>query len=162
MQIESTSFLTLFRKEQIRALWNKEYPQSLHHGSTKNFEGYLATLDDANHYLLTDADEEIMAWLVCFTREGERWFAMILDASIHCQGWGSKLLQEVKKHEPFLNGWVIDQNIYQKSNGENYRSPLDFYIKNGFEIVPRTRLELNHLSAVKIHWVKEVAMESTV
>ena len=38
-----------------------------------------------------------------------------------------------------------------KSNGENYESPLSFYIKQGFEVLHNKRIETDLLKAVKIN-----------
>lgn len=67
-------------------------------------------------------------------------------------GYGTRLLNLAKEKEPVLNGWVIDRNEGVKYNGKPYRSPLEFYLKNGFQTIPGIRLELATLSAVKIQW----------
>ena len=41
-------------------------------------------------------------------------------------------------------------------SGKPYRSPLDFYIKNGFKVLPEIRLELPSISAVKIKWSSDM------
>ena len=71
------------------------------------------------------------------------------------KGFGTQLLNLGKEKESVLNGWVIDHDKDKKRNGENYISPLNFYLKNGFEVFPDNRLELEKLSAVKIRWKKE-------
>lgn len=77
-----------------------------------------------------------------------------MDSKIHGQGLGTKILKQVKENEIELNGWVIDHNRDKKSNGEFYKSPLNFYLKNGFKKLSRNRLELYKISAVKIKWRK--------
>ncbi|MCK9481612.1 MAG: hypothetical protein M0R38_07625 [Bacteroidia bacterium] len=64
------------------------------------------------------------------------------------------MLNELKSDENVLNGWVIDHNSDIKINGNFYQSPLNFYLKNEFEILNETRLELEIMSAVKIKWKK--------
>ena len=64
------------------------------------------------------------------------------------------MLDKLKENENTLNGWVIDHNSDKKLNGNFYQSPLEFYIKNGFETLSETRLELEIMSAVKIKWTK--------
>ena len=64
------------------------------------------------------------------------------------------MLNTLKNDENTLNGWVIDHNSDKKLNGNIYQSPLEFYIKNGFETLSETRLELEIMSAVKIKWTK--------
>lgn len=77
---------------------------------------------------------------------------IILDSIVHLKGLGSLLLEQLKDKETALHGWVVDHNNYLKSNVETYLSPLNFYLKNEFRVVEDIRLELPHLSAVKITW----------
>ncbi len=79
---------------------------------------------------------------------------MILDARIQGKGFGRQLLNMAKEKEAKLNAWVVDHDRNLKKNGEIYRSPLDFYLKNGFEKLAESRLESDKISAVKIHWKK--------
>lgn len=99
-------------------------------------------------------NNSIGGWYFDFVREQEKWFAIILDSSLQGKGFGTKLLNMAKEKEPELNGWVIDRDTDRKRNGDLYRSPLPFYLKNGFEKISDTRLELEKISAVKITWRK--------
>ena len=65
------------------------------------------------------------------------------------------MLKQAKRKESELNGWVIDHNLEKKKNGDYYRSPLNFYLKNGFRTLTTDRLELGKISAVKIKWNNE-------
>lgn len=85
-------------------------------------------------------------------REGEDWFAIILDSKIQGKGNGSLLINEIKKKNTSLNGWVIDNENEVKQNNEFYKSPMPFYIKQGFTILTETRIENEKMSAVKINW----------
>ena len=58
------------------------------------------------------------------------------------RGLGTKLLELLKEKENILNGWVIDHANYIKQNGEPYPSPLEFYIKNDFNVHSDIRLEI--------------------
>ena len=64
------------------------------------------------------------------------------------------MLNKLKFDEATLNGWVIDHPHDKKRNGKRYKSPLEFYLKNGFILIPETRLQLETISAVKINWTK--------
>ena len=133
-------------------LWNAEYPKNLTHQNLSDFENYLNTLASQHHLLLTDENGAIKGWYFDFDRNNEKWFAMILATEIHGKGFGTLLLNKAKKRESTLNGWVIDKTYYLKQNGNCYKSPILFYLKNGFQLLPEIRLELEHLSAVKIRW----------
>jgi len=49
-----------------------------------------------------------------------------------------------------LNGWIIDHNNYKKKNGETYRLPIVFYLKNGLVKTKNNRLELKKITTVKM------------
>jgi GNAT superfamily N-acetyltransferase len=137
--------------QQLLLLWNKEYPEQLAYTDVSEFRSYLATLVNQQHVLVLDADDTISGWAFIFTREGERWFAVILDESVQGQGIGTALMNILKQNELCLNGWVTDHDRYLKKDQKPYRPPIDFYLKNGFT-VSDTRLETDKLSAVKITW----------
>ena len=154
MAIPYTKTLTSEQKRKVLFLWNQEYPAQLRMETIEDFDQYLSGLTDASHILYTGEANHIPGWAFKFTRNKEKWFAIILDYRIHGQGIGSMLLNQLKENETELNGWVIDHDRYKKNNLETYVSPLSFYLKNGFVIVKDTRLESAHLSAAKILWNK--------
>jgi hypothetical protein len=139
--------------KQIMTLWNKEYPEQLAYQELSEFRSYLNGLVNATHYLMTEDHGLIKAWAFTFTREAERWFAILLDSSIQYQGYGTSLINTLKTTEQILCGWVTDHNRYLKKDQTKYRSPIDFYLKNDFTICDQ-RLETDNLSAVKIQWIK--------
>jgi len=154
MKITTTHQLNLVQKEQVLQLWNNEYPEKLTYKNIAGFESYLEKLNEVKHFLLANNDEKIQGWAITFKRENETWFAIILSENLHGKGWGTKVLNELKQNKKALNGWVIDHSNDKKRNGSFYKSPLDFYLKNGFEVLSDTRLELEIMSAVKIKWKK--------
>lgn len=155
MKIITNNRLDLEQKRQILQLWNNEYPEKLAYKNLEGFENYLEKLHNVNHFLLTD-NEEIHGWAITFMRDSEIWFAIILSGNIHGEGWGTKMLNELKQNKTELNGWVIDHNNDKKINGEFYKSPLEFYLKNEFKVLSDIRLELEIMSAVKIKWTKTI------
>ncbi|SUX48126.1 GNAT family N-acetyltransferase [Chryseobacterium indoltheticum] len=154
MKITTTHQLNQVQKEQVLQLWNNEYPEKLAYKNMAGFESYLENLNEVKHFLLANNDEKIQGWAITFKRENETWFAIILSENLHGKGWGTKVLNELKQNKKALNGWVIDHSDDKKRNGSYYKSPLDFYLKNGFEVLSDTRLELEIMSAVKIKWKK--------
>ena len=155
MELIHTQTLTKPQKTAALKLWNGEYPEQLKCETPAAFDQYLSTLTNVHHCLLTIKSGTIAGWAFKFIRNDEWWFVIILDGSVHLKGFGSLLLTQLKEKETVLNGWVVDHNEYLKSNGQSYRSPVDFYLKNGFKIITDIRLELPHLSGVKITWKKE-------
>jgi GNAT superfamily N-acetyltransferase len=155
MKIIQSSTINPVHKTATHDLWNKEYPAKLKHGELKELDDYLSGLADVEYHLLTSPSEEVVGWALRFSRNNQPWFAVVIDSNLHGQGHGRRLLDEMKKHTAELNGWVIDHNKDLKENGEYYRSPLGFYLKNEFIILPETRLELEKMSAVAIRWVNK-------
>ena len=153
IKIITTNSLDNSQIKVIFELWNAEYPKNLTHRNLSDFENYLNALASQHHMILTD-ENTIKGWYFDFDRNNEKWFAMILATEIHGKGFGTLLLNKAKKKESILNGWVIDKTDYLKQNGNLYKSPIPFYLKNGFQLLPEIRLELEHLSAVKITWEK--------
>lgn len=154
MKIIETITLTENQKQTVFRLWNQEYPEKLKYLDISELDNYFSALTDLKHFFVTGDTNEILGWLFTFQRDGEKWFAIILDSKVHRQGFGTLLLNELKDRESNLNGWVIDHDIELKENRENYKSPLNFYLKNSFKIVPAVRLELDKISAVKVQWTK--------
>jgi len=154
LDIIQTTELNQQEKKQILDLWNNEYPEKLTYNSLTEFDNYLNNLSNITHYLLNNEENLILGWAFKFERENQKWFAIILSEIIKQKGLGRKMLNELKKEEQVLNGWVIDHNKDKKKNGEQYVSPLKFYEKCDFEILVDQRLELDKISAVKIKWTK--------
>ena len=142
------------QKQEVYKLWNSEYPKNLQHQSITAFDTYLNNLTAQSHILIVSEKQQIIAWYFDFMREDERWFAIIIDSKSQGSGIGTKILDFAKKRTDELAGWVIDHNNDKMHNGETYASPLGFYLKNGFKLIPSTRLELEKISAVKIKWHK--------
>lgn len=136
-------------------LWNNEYPVYLNYKSISDFELYLNDINIITHILIDDLDNnQIVGWLFIFERDNENWFGIIIDSKMHNKGLGTKLLNIAKNKSSELNGWVIEHNEDVKSNGEKYKSPVNFYIKNDFEVLPDIRLNLEFFKVVKINWKK--------
>lgn len=152
MNYHQTNQLTNSQKRQIMGIWNKVYPAQIIHETLASFEQYLLPLQNDTHILVLDDQKNILGWLVTFDREGDRWFAMLLDDTIKGQGIGSELLRQAKLRNYTLNGWVTDHNHYHRKDGALYLSPLGFYTKSDFTTLVDTRFEDEKLSLVKVRW----------
>lgn len=139
-------------KNQVIEIWNTEYPNTLIFPDNSAFDDYLNSLSETNHYILKNDDNQIQGWACKFVRDSEKWFAVILNGEIHGKGKGTELLDIIKENEINLNGWVIDKETFVKQNGEIYKSPLEFYLKNSFKVCPEIRIDNEKLSAIKITW----------
>ena len=159
MNLVKTDFLNQEQKTAICKLWNAEYPKKLCYDSVAGFENYLSNLSDQKHYILNNKNNELLAWAVEFTRDAEKWFAIIVTTDFHAKGLGTDLLNTLKQHNPILNAWVIDHDTDLKLNGTIYKSPLAFYLKNKFDVLSTTRLDTDKIKAVKIRWTKKIAID---
>ncbi len=151
MNIIEKKVLSSEEKKILFQLWNKEYPEKLSYNTIEELNSYLNNLSSTKHYLLIDRNK-ISGWAFTFFRENEDWFAIIVNQEIQGTGKGSLLLEELKKEKNNLNGWVVDHENDSKQNKEPYKSPLPFYIKNGFMVCSNIRIDNKKIEAVKINW----------
>lgn len=151
-KIKQTFELSDQMKRRVFAIWNNEYPEKLIFNELSELDNYLQSLTNLSQFLLVNSKDSVVGWAIKFDRENERWFVIILSEEVKGKGLGRQMLEELKKGEQVLNGWVIDHNNDRKKNGEMYVSPIKFYEKCDFEILAATRLELEKISAVKIRW----------
>lgn len=152
MKIVTKHHLDDDEKQRVFELWNNEYPEQLVYNSIDEFEEYLGDLINLNHALLVDNHGRIAGWYFDFIREEQRNFAIILDSEYHGKGFGTKLIDYAKGNQEELNGWVIDHDDYKKRSGGNYISPIEFYLKNGFEVIRNEKLATSKITAIKIKW----------
>lgn len=138
--------------QSLLGIWNTEYPAAIKH-YLNTLEDYLNKLKDLEHTLVLDNVGNLAGWYFDFQRNGERQFAILLAASAKNQGIGSYLLNQAKQKHDSLYGWVVDSDDCLKSNGEYYKSPLNFYLKNGFKPEP-IRWDSEKIKTVKISWHK--------
>jgi len=156
MAIIRTTQLTDAQREAIFRLWNNEYPSQLVYSHLGELDAYLAALMSPNHYFVLAADTQIVGWAFAFTRDNERWFAIIVDSSVQRSGVGTSLLTRLKQDESTLTGWTTDHDNYLRCDGAAYRSPIEFYRKNGFSTLNDMQLNTEKLSAVAIKWEDSV------
>ena len=152
MHIIESASLGDAQKRDVMLLWNQEYPAQLSYTSMEGFDNYLDGLSDKLHYLGIDNEGRIIGWALSFIRDGERWFAIIIQRDAQAKGNGTALLRALKARGERLAGWVTDHERYMKADGTAYSSPLKFYLRNGFTLRPDVRLEIEKLSAVRIEW----------
>nr|WP_315157792.1 hypothetical protein [uncultured Flavobacterium sp.] len=155
MKIIKTAILSLEEKQSLFELWNSEYPEKLVYTELSDFENYLEGLSELNHFLLINDLNKVDGWAFNFERENESWFGIIINSKIHHKGFGTLLVNELKKNNTILNGWVSDHQNDIKHNKEPYLSPIEFYLKNGFSVCKNIRIENDKISAVKIRWERK-------
>jgi len=148
MEITQTTFLSDVQSEQINSLWNSEYPLKL----KDRFPILLEGTTWHNHFLIEDSNRVIIAWAVMFEHTNQIRFSIIVSKEHQGKGLGKLLLDHLKSAQNEFFGWVIDHNNDLKSNGENYISPLPFYLNQGFELVPDARIDNEMIQAVLVKW----------
>jgi len=153
MTITEKSTLSPAEKEQVKTMWNGEYPSSLSFNSIADLDIFFNNVQNPKHYCCTEANT-LAAWMSIFTRDEEIWFSIIINKNHQKRGIGRMLLNKAKECYSVLNCWVVDEDSYLKQDGTPYSSPLKFYQKNGFEVLSEIRLNTEKLSAVKIRWTK--------
>lgn len=152
MRIIQAMDLTFDQKQSLFELWNAEYPERIVYKDISEFENYLEGILSLKHYFLINGLNQIFGWGFTFVREEDNWFGIIIDSKVQGKGFGTLLLDELKRNTSVLNGWVIDHQNDVRRNKESYLSPLGFYTKNGFMVNQNVRLENDKISAVKIRW----------
>lgn len=140
--------------EALHKLWNSAYPISVAYSSLEKFWDYLLELQDLEHFLLVTSKGVICGWYFEFTREEERWFGIIISDKLQGKGWGKKLMLKAQAAASSLFGWVVDHDRDLKADGTLYRSPLQFYLSLGFELLEE-RFEKGTVSCAKIKWRKD-------
>ena len=154
MRFIQRKILTLRQKEEIFDLWNNEYPKNLQYNDVSEMDNYLVNLTNPNHIFLIDENDKIKGWYSEFHRNNEKWFLVILSSEKQGQKFGSQIIKMAQEKNEELNGWIINSDNYMRNNGQSYKSPIDFYRKQGFEILENTKLETDQLSVIKIKWIK--------
>jgi GNAT superfamily N-acetyltransferase len=148
MIIHQTEFLSTQQFSEIAALWNAEYPIQLKDRLALLLEGNTKTI----HFYLLDEFEQIIAWSVLFEKEQDLRFSILVSRKHQKQGLGSVLLNEMKNKGMDFSGWVIDHDLDLLSDGSNYKSPLRFYLKNGFILDESFRLNTEMIQAVLVRY----------
>lgn len=151
MNLIKQTNLTNKQFEKINQLWNQEYPINLNN----RFPLLLNDCKVFSHYLFENENSEVIAWAVDFEKDNETHFSIIVDSNYKGKGLGKLLINQIKDENVNFYGWVIDHNEDLKENGEVYQSPIAFYLKQGFTIVPDCRLDTEMIKAVKIAWTNK-------
>lgn len=148
MKIIETKVLTDDQFAQVNQLWNEEYPVQL----MNRFPILLDGVVDYHHYLIADEHGNIIAWAVAFYKDNQMRFSLVVASKHQGKGLGTLLINQLKISQAEFYGWVIDHDEDLKANGENYTSPLPFYLQHGFEPLPDQRIDTAMIRAVLVKW----------
>ncbi|MCT4560379.1 MAG: GNAT family N-acetyltransferase [Crocinitomicaceae bacterium] len=147
MAIIRTQKLSADQSKRIDLLWNQEYPIQL----KDRFPLLLQGTTHQMHYLYFEKGF-LVGWTVLFEKDSEKRFSILVDSSYQRKGIGQKMIQALQADYTDFYGWVIDHDEDVKADGTPYLSPLKFYKKNGFLLLPSFRIDNDLLRAVKIHY----------
>ena len=145
MEIIKTKIISETQFEQISQMWNAEFPVVL----KDRFSKLLENVENYHHYFI-EIENQILAWAADFEKDSELRFSIIVRDDQQGKGFGTLLVNRLKRDLGEFYGWVIDQEEYIKQNGTLYKSPLAFYRKNGFEVLDEIRSGSEIIKAVKI------------
>lgn len=152
--IISTSVLNPKQQVEFLNCWNEVYPFNLKFDDLKKMQSYFDGLQQLQFFLLVDGSIPATAFSFRFMRDEELWLAMLMPPSMQGKGYGSILLEELTENVDTISAWVVDHDLDVKADGTPYRSPLQFYLKNGFKVQEGVRLEIGAISAAKLIWKK--------
>jgi len=96
LKIVTQTYLTPEQKQAALKIWNSEYPVKLQMPGMDEFDAFLNPLIDTKYYLLIDAGS-IAGWAATFTAGSVRSFFIMLNSAYHGKGYGTILLNELKK-----------------------------------------------------------------
>lgn len=151
--MEVTDSLNDQDKDAIYNLWNELYPKPVIFGSIKDFDSFLSQGKKRYHIILRDSQNKLIGWLSVFDRVDIKNFVMLVSEQHQGIGIGRSLVNEMKKREVLVQGYVVKSNDYTKGNGELYLSPIEFYTKSGF-ILTGEKLKKEDFETYKIIWSK--------
>lgn len=155
MKISTTPSLSASQIAQIAAIWNAEFPITLQ-------DKFYALLNNANawqHFLVED-NAQVLAWGGIFAQKADTRFSLLVAARAQGKGLGKQLIAQMRQHAGELEGWVVDQHDALKLDGSRYTSPLPFYQKLGFEVLPHQRFDTEELRSVRVRLSAQVFAET--
>ncbi|OYU84694.1 MAG: hypothetical protein CFE24_05180 [Flavobacterium sp. BFFFF2] len=91
MNIFKTKQLTDRQFAQINQLWNEEFPVKL----ADRFPILLEGVENYSHYLVEDAQQQVMAWAVDFEKDQQVRFSIIVAAKHQGKGIGALLINQL-------------------------------------------------------------------
>lgn len=145
--------LTDAEEVEIFNLWNKVYPAPVTYNNQDDFKAYLARAINPIHLVIKNEQQELLGWLMTFTRNEARNFVMLINPAEQGSGRGRSLIAAMKELEAEVFGYVVADDRYLKLDQSIYQSPLKFYEKLGF-LITNEKLETPNFSALQIHWAK--------
>ncbi len=130
-----------------------EYPKFTREIKFLKFKNFL-NQNEERKIIIATSDEKLIGWLmVSFADKlGIYHFNMLVHRDFQRTGIGSKLLLNAKEHFNELYGVVVPVNRYKRRDGTQYRSPLEFYLRNGFQLTGKKFIGYKDVTMVEIKW----------
>lgn len=140
---------------QISQHWDSEYPLSLQ----GKFNVLLEKGSQWQHFVALTAGM-VAGWAGIFTEAGDTRFSIVVAQQAQSKGIGKQLIAQMRQYAGELEGWVVDQADVRKQDGSLYPSPLAFYQKLGFEVLPAQRFDTEALRSVRVRLNARVFAET--
>ena len=98
--------------------------------------------------------DKLLGWLMVSFAEnrGLYHFNMLVRRDFQRTGIGKQLLIKAKENFDELYGVVVPVNRYKRRDGTQYKTPIDFYKKNGFSLTGKKFTEYKVVQLVEIKW----------
>lgn len=140
-------------RNNIFELWNTLYPSQVTFSTYQDFESFLEASKKQLNVVHRNDQGILSGWLMVFERDNKRNFVMLISENHQAKGVGRLLVDEMKKREDQVQGWIVTDSTYVRSDGRLYKSPLGFYKKLGFSIT-NDQWTKKDLRSTKIIWSK--------
>jgi GNAT superfamily N-acetyltransferase len=151
MEIEISKTISNSDQSKIYHIWNVVYPTQVAFIKKNDFEAYLEKAGYKTHYIIRGNNYSVSGWLMTFNRDDERYFVLLVNENMQGNGIGTALINEMKKIENKIAGWIVESDSYFKSDGSLYHSPMSFYKNLGFTMTNEINNK-NDFSTTKIIW----------
>ncbi|MHA1228142.1 MAG: GNAT family N-acetyltransferase [Candidatus Hodarchaeales archaeon] len=137
--------------------WNQEYPVIFDRMTIKSVQRLFSEHRTTWEILLAQKEttNEPVGLLILqheLIKNRQNWFTIVVDRKYQGRGVGSTLIDKAKSLVEQLHGWVIPFNDYKREDGSYYKSPFNFYLKQGFKIGDDFFVEKKDLHLVEVYW----------
>lgn len=135
---------------EINLSENPKFTREIRFETFKN----LLHRDNSIKIILATSGEKLLGWLMISFAEnrGLYHFNMLVHREFQRAGIGKQMLTKAKENYDELYGVVVPVNRYKRRDGTQYKTPIDFYKKNGFSLTGKKFVEYRDVQLVEIKW----------
>lgn len=135
MEIRRNTSLTDIEIEELLVIQNKRLPDNLY-TEFDEFKRRLSNYRDPEYITLHDEDDTILGFVILRSIgvDNHRYGILIVDDVAAGNTYGKQIIDAAKESNDNLYGWVYDGDHRKTKDGSKYKSPLTYYITQGFKI----------------------------